>query len=640
MIAQASIPLRNSPKTVEAPSPLGSRLLHRKCACGGSPGASGECEACRRRKMSLQRQAWSAATPQGIPPIVHEVLRSPGSPLDQGTRAFMEPRFGHDFGQVRVHSDARAADSAQTVNALAYTVGRDIVFAPGRYTPGTGDGRRLLAHELTHVVQQNHADSLAVQAEGIAPVDHPSEREADQVAEWVMADQPISFPTVGLIPGGTISRQTPTGSAPTAAPTTTPATATPTTGTCAPQDVADNVSEALTWLDDIYGQLLDFEVDEVFSTPGTPPTADHQRIAAALQQAFNTTSLSYVGVIRRRFLHIATMLRQPGRLTITCGGTFCSAGGTTITVAFVERPYALTLCNPGTPGSRPTATFIHEVGHAVVPQIGIRNTLTAPGDGIRDRAYTDERVFHHLSPEETLDNAESYGLLADLLHSRVNRQVVATQQDTTPGCANPQPVLHAFARAEQWNRYTRSQLDAWLSFVGTNALTTLPAADLALIQASFPLITTTAQLRDLFNAYDQLVSHGFGVTSWELGCATAGTSCPSGRLGYTYTGSVTGNSVALATISTLLPINLCPEWFSASFDDQVRSIYALFLIGRPAWIVAGFQLANAYTYIDFAREIVNSRAPAPTTTHAFEHDLRDAPTAPLPTSPTTPGTGP
>jgi len=89
-----------------------------------------------------------------MPPIVHEVLRSPGQPLDPATRAFMEPRFGHDFSQVRVHNDARAAESARAVNAQAYTVGRDVVFGTGRYALQTGDGRKLMAHEMAHVVQQ------------------------------------------------------------------------------------------------------------------------------------------------------------------------------------------------------------------------------------------------------------------------------------------------------------------------------------------------------------------------------------------------------------------------------------------------------------------------------------------------------
>jgi len=88
-----------------------------------------------------------------VSPVVHDVLRSPGQPLDPKTRAFMEPRFGHDFSRVRVHTDEKAAESARTLNALAYTAGRDVVFGTSQYAPETGTGQRVLAHELMHVVQ-------------------------------------------------------------------------------------------------------------------------------------------------------------------------------------------------------------------------------------------------------------------------------------------------------------------------------------------------------------------------------------------------------------------------------------------------------------------------------------------------------
>jgi hypothetical protein len=83
-----------------------------------------------------------------------------GEPLDAATRAYFEPRFGHDFSNVRVHSSAAAQQSAHEVSANAYTVGNDIVFAAGRYAPTTGEGRRLIAHELTHVVQQSTSDAV------------------------------------------------------------------------------------------------------------------------------------------------------------------------------------------------------------------------------------------------------------------------------------------------------------------------------------------------------------------------------------------------------------------------------------------------------------------------------------------------
>jgi hypothetical protein len=97
---------------------------------------------------------------QGAPGIVHNVLGSPGQPLESATQAFMEARFGHGFDHVRVHADGPAAKSARAVNALAYTVGPHIVFGAERYAPGTAAGRRLLAHELSHVLQQRGAPRL------------------------------------------------------------------------------------------------------------------------------------------------------------------------------------------------------------------------------------------------------------------------------------------------------------------------------------------------------------------------------------------------------------------------------------------------------------------------------------------------
>jgi hypothetical protein len=103
----------------------------------------------------LQRSSTAPNQSSEVPEIVHEVLRSPGQSLDPATRALMEPRFGHDFSQVRVHTGGDADRSARDVNARAYTVGNNIVFGASQFVPRTHEGRRLLAHELTHVVQQN-----------------------------------------------------------------------------------------------------------------------------------------------------------------------------------------------------------------------------------------------------------------------------------------------------------------------------------------------------------------------------------------------------------------------------------------------------------------------------------------------------
>jgi len=93
----------------------------------------------------------------GMPSIVHQVLNSPGRALDPDSRAFFEPRLGRDLSSVRIHTDAAASLSAQSIGAHAYTSGNNIAFGAGRFSPATAEGKRLLAHELTHVVQQDAA---------------------------------------------------------------------------------------------------------------------------------------------------------------------------------------------------------------------------------------------------------------------------------------------------------------------------------------------------------------------------------------------------------------------------------------------------------------------------------------------------
>jgi hypothetical protein len=161
--------------------------LQRKCACSQHTAGGEQCEECKK-KATLQRQAASGPGPVVAPPIVHEVLRSPGQPLDRATRSFMEPRFGHDFSGVRVHSDAKAAESARAVSALAYTVGRNVVFGAELRTQQP-QGQHVLAHELAHVVQQHSGSMVADSQEDlrIGGAGDPQESEADRVANSVLA---------------------------------------------------------------------------------------------------------------------------------------------------------------------------------------------------------------------------------------------------------------------------------------------------------------------------------------------------------------------------------------------------------------------------------------------------------------------
>jgi hypothetical protein len=187
-------------------------VLRRKCSCGGQPGATGECDTCREKREAALRRSARLGTHEdagvAAPPIAYDALRSPGQSLDPGTRAFFESRMGHDFGRIRVHTDTLASDSAAALNAAAYTVGRDIVFGAGRYSPGTADGDRLLAHELAHVVQQYvSSGATATDAAHSAPADlrvlppgHRGEAQADSAADAALAGR---HPAMGLMPGPT-----------------------------------------------------------------------------------------------------------------------------------------------------------------------------------------------------------------------------------------------------------------------------------------------------------------------------------------------------------------------------------------------------------------------------------------------------
>lgn len=216
------------PRTTPAPTPsltlARTGVLQRKCACGNKTLGGEPCEACGKKKLNLQRRAVDdrSEDPE-VPPIVHDVLGSPGQPLDPAARAFMEARFGndltrvrthtptshvvragltvgsandhheqeaervaqavmrrevssaprspHDFSNVRVHVGVRAAQAARAVSARAFTVGQNIVFGASEYGTGTAEGRRLLAHELTHTIQQGTAATPAtLQRQDIADV--------------------------------------------------------------------------------------------------------------------------------------------------------------------------------------------------------------------------------------------------------------------------------------------------------------------------------------------------------------------------------------------------------------------------------------------------------------------------------------
>ncbi|TWI50241.1 uncharacterized protein DUF4157 [Pseudoduganella flava] len=202
--------------------------LQRRCACGAHTWGGGQCAACAqgraagflqaslgigasddpleveadrvaehvvaggRAPLSVQRHGGQPAPDASpVPASVDQAIGSAGTPLDAPLRQEMERRFGHDFSGVRVHTDALAARSARDVAAHAYTVGQRIVFGEHRYAPATRDGRRLLAHELTHVIQQSGAAPIAprVQRQDKGPAVPPSSAPSSAPARLTYTKQ-------------------------------------------------------------------------------------------------------------------------------------------------------------------------------------------------------------------------------------------------------------------------------------------------------------------------------------------------------------------------------------------------------------------------------------------------------------------
>jgi len=212
-------------------TPAPANFLQRACSCGGSAGPAGKCTECEKDELTgfqaklrigrpgdiYEREADRVAeavvhgqasrtahrtshpstapssysgSAQGRPGTLRHfqnLRRSGGAPLDPATRAFMEPRFGHDFSRVRIHSGPAAGEAARSVSARAFTLGQDVVFGAGEYAPGTQAGRRLLAHELAHVIQQGQSGA----ARGILQRDLAIEPSGVNQAERGMSEKDI-----------------------------------------------------------------------------------------------------------------------------------------------------------------------------------------------------------------------------------------------------------------------------------------------------------------------------------------------------------------------------------------------------------------------------------------------------------------
>jgi hypothetical protein len=394
------------PAAVSVSASSGGEIVRRTCASCAREDDDGMtvrrmCRSCsdeadREEQAELSRkERGGASTLAGTaaPPIVREVVRSPGRPLDPATRAFFEPRFGHDFSQVRIHSDGRAAASAQAVNAVAYTVGKNVVFGAARYAPHTASGRGLLAHELAHVVQQDGSSHRrpVVQRQASVTVDPDATCNLDQHRKI--------------------------------------------------EPAAHKASE---WLSRAIPAV------EAFLAGAQTPQAN--AAGAALWKHFHSVEPAVASYVRDRLTTIRGDLFGRQNFRVNCppaSDRECNRGSTGqafVAVVPEGNPNEINLCAPFFRRSLEddASTIIHEFGHT---HLG----LTAR-QAIVDRAYQGDVYYYYLTTGEALTNAESYAMLAREIAtgSSNTKGFIADSYRKCPDAWFP-IITDALIKARTWN---------------------------------------------------------------------------------------------------------------------------------------------------------------------------------------------
>lgn len=361
--------------------------LQRKCACGGTPGSDGECAECKRKRVqrNAAQPSTASAQPSEAPPIVNEVLRSPGRPLDAAIRTDMEPRFGHDFSRVRVHTDSRAAQSARSVNAAAYTVGSDIVFSMGHYAPGTSNGKNLMAHELSHVVQ----NARSAPGAGISSPGDASEREAES-----MAGQALSVGSGRNTPGTTGGSATPPFLSRLVSGNFNCAAGTDGASANPLPDVTAMDAQALTFAQGAVGVLNAYsinvagghrdataQVDVAYQNRfGIPPASGAgflNRLTGTVRPTFNQAFAEELSIMSRRFQLVANLFSQNVIYRCNHGGiTFAGCGPINCNNIFAESCAGIGvifLCPTfwtGNNANQQAAILDHEAMHIILAAVG------------------------------------------------------------------------------------------------------------------------------------------------------------------------------------------------------------------------------------------------------------------------------
>ena len=406
-------------------------VLRRKCACDGT---GKNCDDCDDKKV--RRKSDGASAFEEVPHIVHEVLASPGVPLEMFTRRFMESRLGHDFSRVRVHTDPRASDSARAVSASAYTVGKDIVFARGQYQPASSDGRKLLAHELAHVMQNSDGGSSRGGLT-LGAVNAVEERQADAIADRV--DRPSrNLPHQHVGPAQNTLRRQMAGSS----------------FVCGDSEqglISNAADPAKRYVDEAQRRVGEF-VDPPKKSEEKDTNPDAQKkVATALSKHFSVSGPNAVTVAKQIYSTLGTMSEKLGEIQTTdnvrkkvnCHSA--SEAVCQIADAYIDRSAVIpqfNVCAGFSKGAtddldRQAEILIHESAHAANIQI-------------TDRAYLSQRFYRMLDTPAALANAESYSAFVMQLLFKGSRGEISAPVDILVECPD-QTLKKTMAIAEHWN---------------------------------------------------------------------------------------------------------------------------------------------------------------------------------------------
>ncbi|HEV2890607.1 MAG TPA: DUF4157 domain-containing protein [Frankiaceae bacterium] len=522
---------------------------------------------------------------------------------------FFERRLGGDFGGVRVATDSALATA---MGARAVARGDRIDVAPGQWQPGTAAGRHLIAHELTHVLQQRGGGTAAPGA--------AHESEADAAASAALDGRPVPR---SLLRSARGAPQRQAAGAGTPQPAPAPAAPAPApAGPAAPAAAAAVCpaavparDAALAWLTAALPRLYRYQADLVIG--GSPPDP---HVAASVMAAFHTSDWLYVQVITSRLAHLAFALRS-GLVQIDCAApNDPHCGGATVAYAQSNRQYALVLCGTSV-SDEATATVVHELAHTALPEVGIRRGRNEFGH-VRDRAYRHDRLIRLLTPDEALDNAESYAMLVRLLNSPPGLDLVTAPQERPVRCPDDDMVRRAIARVE------RALTDADDTLAGFGAgLNPLPHPPL-----------TTAGITDLAGvarAWTVYAAARGAMRGVPITCVANDRRCTGPNLGFGRDGIATTGATTAARQREEPPTGyLCASWFTQPEAVRDRSMLAVILLSHPGNMAGtAYTTATIDTWLDLTMALYDERTPAPAATDAARHVSRDLDTSGDPSIP-------